>query len=240
MANKKEHSKTSRKRVAAGAAAVTTAAVLVGGLFSSPADLLADSAPVTPVTAQANPDAGAGNAADEEEQRRGLRARARQWVRSLPVGVRALVGVPLWGLGWVILSALSLLWTGLLSPVAGRIAGWLCLAAVLLAALALTGKAAFPDVPLKKFLNRRSFLGVLIGVAVLALADQLLPLVWEDYPKLADVARACGALLLEAGLVWGLIRRERKRRRAQKPSLADRQEAALRRVREMADSARSR
>ncbi len=234
-----------KKLIAAGAAVAATASLAVGGLFSSPADLLSQQAPTPVVLELTSDDAGEEpSGTEEEKQRGGVRTACRNWVQSLPLGVRALVGVPLWTVGWLLLSALSLLWTGLLSPVAGGIAGWLCLAALLLGVLTLTAKAMFPHMPLKKILNRRSVAGVLIGTALLAAADRLLPLVWDEYSRCAGFARACGSLLLLGVLLWALARRERKRERAEKraaqetdeATLAERQERALRYVRSLADS----
>ena len=123
-----------KKKTAAAAAlaAAAAAGMVTGALFDSPADLLAE--PDAVVETQADDD-DAG-APDEEERQRTPVQRLRQWVLSLPAAVRMLVGVPLWCLGWVLLTGLSTLWMGA-SPLLAHVAGWLCLAVILLAVFAL-------------------------------------------------------------------------------------------------------
>lgn len=246
----------SRRAAATAVAAVTAGGVVMGGLFSSPDDLMngpdGDDAPV-PLVDTVSPDGGSGDgdlddgdsgdSEDENRRRGGLRSRARQWVWQLPAAVRALVGVPLWALGWLILAGASALWGGVLSPVFGTVLGWVLTAAVLLGAFALTAKAMFPDLPLKKILNKRNFLGLLIGTAVLALAEAVVPLFWDDYGRIAQLVRALGSAGI-LGLMTALFaRRENRRRRKEaarreekKEPAPETMEQALRRARELADS----
>lgn len=250
----------SRRAAATAVAAVTAGGVVMGGLFSSPEDLMngadGDDAPV-PVIDTAAPDGSgagdgdlddgdSGDSEDENRRRGGLRSRARQWVWQLPAAVRALVGVPLWALGWLILTGASALWSGVLSPVFGTVLGWVLTAAVLLGAFALTAKAMFPDLPLKKILTKRNFLGLLFGAAALALAEAVVPLFWDDYGRIAQLVRALGSAGI-LGLMTALFaRRENRRRQKEAARLArekkepepepETMEQALRRAREMADS----
>ena len=256
----KRRNRRSRRAAATAVAAVTAGGVVMGGLFSSPEDLMngddGDDAPV-PVVESAVPDAGgadggdaededAGDSEDEERRRGGLRNRARQWIWQLPAAVRGLVGVPLWALGWLIITGASALWGGVLSPVFATVLGWVLTAAVLLGAFALTARAIFPDLPLKKILNRRSFLGLLIGTAVLALAEAVVPLFWDGYGKIAQLIRALGSAGI-LGLMTALFARRENRRRQKEAAKREREKAeaepepetmedALRRARELADS----
>ncbi|MCI2057456.1 MAG: hypothetical protein LKJ86_10020 [Oscillibacter sp.] len=236
--------KKAKKRAAAAAVtAVASASVLVGGLFPSPADLLndGDASTQTAVTQSVEDDAGTEEVDEETQRRRGsVRARLRQWIRQLPVGVRAVVGVPLWCIGWVMLTGLSTLWSAVLSPVAGTLAGWACLAAVLVGVFALTAKAMFPDLPMKKILRKRNVLGIVAGVALLGIADTLLPYVWDGYEKAADAVRLTGSFVVVLVVVWVMAVGEVKSRRkaAAKTEKVDEQERIRRRARELADSVR--
>ncbi len=261
MEEEKKKKKHHRRAAATAVAAVTSASVVMGGMFASPDDLLNgnddDGGSIT-VTDTYTPDNGAAGGDDidddadagdseDESRRRGLRSRARQWVWRLPYGVRAVVGVPLWALGWLIITGCTALWNGVLSPAFGTVLGWVATAAVLLLAFALTGKAMFPDLPLKKIVNKRNFLALLIGTTALAVADSVVPLVWDGYARIANVVRAVGSAGLLGGVTAAFARRERRRRKklaeraareAEKEPPRETMAQALRRARELADSVR--
>jgi len=260
MDKEEEKKKNRRKRrtAATAVAAVTSAGVVMGGLFSSPDDLMngadGDDAPI-PLADTVTPDAGgagdddldddAGDTEDENRRRGGLRARARQWVRQWPAGVRALVGVPLWALGWLVITLATAAWNGVFSPLFGTVLGWVLTAAALLGAFALTGKAMFPDLPLKKILTRQNFLALLIGTAALGIVNAVVPLFWDGYGKIAGLVRALGSAAL-LGTVTALFARRENRRRKKLAEKAAREEEAeeapetmdeaLARARELADS----
>lgn len=224
---KEKKKKLKRQAAATAVAAVASASVVMGGVFDNPDELLngEDDAPVPVTDSVLGPAAAAvgdGDAADaeddaaedpEERRRGGPRARVHQWIRSLPWGVRALAGVPLWACGWLILTAGSALWSGAVFPVLGTVLTWVVTAALLLGAFALTAKAAFPDLPWKKIVNKRSFLGLLIATAALALADSVVPLFWDGYGRVAQILRAVGTTGILAGVTGFFARRENARRR---------------------------
>lgn len=232
------------KLLAAGVALLASAGVLVGGLFSSPAALL-DDAP-TPIVAYADDDDldeddaenETGASGEEETESVGLRARMRQRILQLPLIVRLLVILPLWALGWGILTLASALWGAVLSPVLGKALAWLLLLAALLGAFALAGKTLFPDLPLKKILNKRSILGLVIGAALLGVADYVVPLFWAGYSRVEAIARAAGILLVFGTATVSFAVREQRRRNAApehapEPEL---QPLSRRQVLELADS----
>ncbi len=226
-----EKGREKRKRAAAAAVAVvTSASLLVGGIFQSPAALLEEEELVpAPICRDEDDLDGSGGDGDggnggeeesseEEEQEEeaaesDVRAGLRQRVLQLPYAVRLLVILPLWCLGWLLLTGAGALWTAVLSPVLGKVLAWLLLIAALLGAFLLAGKTIFPDLPVKKILNRRSVLGMVIGSVVLGIADIVVPLFWAEYTRVENIVRAVGVLLV-FGTVTGLFaRREIRRRR---------------------------
>ena len=260
MSNKiQKTEEDSRKKLAGKAvAAAAVTGVLVGGLFSSPADLAGDpntsavdrTAPppaIELVAEETEENSGGSEGAEElssggssgEEKKNtsgsgggssgsgaggagegpeavsakpdSVREAIRKAILKLPAGVRALVGVPLWCVGWVLLSSASALWSAVLSPVLGALAGWILAAGLILLTAAITVKAVFPDLPLKKILNKRTLLGTLLGVAVLALADAVLPFFWEDYEKFALLVKILGSSAVLTAVLIPFFRKKRKK-----------------------------
>lgn len=210
---KKEEKK---KTAAAGAAAAVVAAagVAVAGMFGSPAEILeddgknaacidrADAAEAAPATEEDEPEEN-----EEEKKRPGLKAAVSRKLMSLPVAARALVLVPLWAIGSSILLFLGGLWQ-LVSPALGKVLGAVALAAVIYGVIALGIKALFPNVPLKKLLNRKTVPAICIAGAFAALLDVILPLFISDYQNIRSVVQtvlmtaASGAAVVSFSLIF--------------------------------------
>lgn len=200
--------KNKKRFVRAGIAFAATAGVLIGGLFHSPADVVSDpmnaldrmAAPpaielVVPNTEEDPfPDLGGGS--DEpvnEEKKRSLRDKFRKAFLRLPKGVRATVGIPLWALGWVIITAVTALWSAVFSPVLSAIGGWLLTGVFILLCTLCAVKAAHPELPIKKILNKKTISGVFIAILLCAGADAVLPLFWTGYEKVSTILRCSAA-----------------------------------------------
>ena len=208
------------KKKAAAAAAVTVAAaagMVTGAVFDSPADLMGEPAAI--VSVQADEDDGG---AALKERQKGPTARIREWVLSLPAAVRMLVGVPLWALGWVLLTGLSTLWASALTPLLSRVLGWLCLGLLLTAV-----KASFPDVPLRKILRPRNVLFLLGMTAVLAVADLALPTVWQGYDIYSRTVWRVGATCLLAFACCAALKSQGKRAAVKKEIPAHNRRSAV-------------
>ena len=208
------------KAAATAVAAVAAAGVLVGGAFSSHDDILHDGPDALVQTldlgaAQVDDDGGAGADDGGEEQgdesRRGIKPAVRRLVKSAPVGVRAVVAVPLWAIGTVLIALASSLWSAVLSPVASTVLGWLAIALIALLVFTLAAKTVFPDMPLKKILNRRSILAVVLGCLGFGLLDCLLPFFWEGYDRVSNVVKLIGSLLCTGIPVAFFVRRHHRK-----------------------------
>ncbi len=236
--------KMKNKGAATAAATIAAAGVLIGGSFEAPADILKDNdsalaPPPIVETLNAEIDPGDGDtgdedaAAEEEEEKKkgGVRQKTREFVLRLPLAVRACVAVPLWCVGWALISVFSLLWTGVLSPVGAAIAKWIVIALMILAAVTLTVKTVFPKTPLKKILNRRTLLWVLGGSTLFCIADVVLQRVYPEMPRLFDIARAVASAALLLAAVIPVLKHEKKardKRRAEEEEAREREEAAAR------------
>ena len=198
------------KRKKAAVAAVTTAAaagMVTGALFDTPEELM--NAPEPDAVVEFLSDDGDGTGA-EETRRSAPVSRVKNWIWSLPAAVRLLVGVPLWALGWVLLSALSLLWGGA-APVVERLLSWLCLSLALLAVFAVSVKAALPDLPLKEILRPRNVVFILGTALLLGLADLVLPTVWQGYDARTQLVWRVGATCLLAFVCCAALSRHGKK-----------------------------
>lgn len=240
------------KAAASAVAAVTAAGVLVGGAFADPDDILSDGPDAIVQTmdagSQVDDDGGAGpgDGEEEEDSKRSLKGGVRSIVRSAPVEVRALVAVPLWALGTVVIALVSSLWTAVLSPVAATVLGWLGIALMAVLIFALAAKTVFPNMPLKKILNKRSILTIVSLCFLCGIADAVLPFFWEDYQKLSNLLKIVGSFVCTGVPVAFFVRRH-KRKTAEleeveaepvEPELTmeEKETAARRLIEEMADS----
>ncbi|MBE7004527.1 MAG: hypothetical protein E7425_09650 [Ruminococcaceae bacterium] len=223
--------KTAKKAALTTAIALLTAAsVVTGSLFESPAALLPDDgAPsvvynvTTGLDGADDDDAGMQDDESEETRRRGgVRAALRQRILQLPLIVRLLVVLPLWALGSVLLAAGGAAWT-LAQPVLGKIAGFALMLALLAGCFLIGAKAAFPDLPVKKLLNRRSLVALLLGASGLSVLDAVLVAVWGEYEAAKAIVLSAGffVALCSASIPFAL--HEQKRRLASAREAAERQ-----------------
>ena len=239
---------------ASAVVAVTAAGVLVGGAYASPEEILSDGPEAviqTLDTAAAQPESG-GAGTDEvcvetdDEKKRGVYAGVRSLLRSAPAGVRALVGVPLWGIGTAAIILASTLWGSVLSPAALALLSWLAVALMAALIFTLAVKTVFPDLPLRKILNRRSILTIVSLCLLFGLADAVLPFFWEDYAAISKLLRAAGAFVCTAVPVAFFVRRHGRKKTGKvvgeivetepAPSMEEQEAAARKLVAELADS----
>jgi len=209
------------KRKKAAAAAVTVAAVagmVTASVIDTPAELLAD----TGLLSEAQQEEVEDAASASEEKQRSVSARIRAWLLGLPAAVRMLVGLPLWCLGWMLLTALSTFWAGAMTPLAARLLGWVCLAVIILVTFALSVKAAFPNVPFRRILRLRNVLFLLGMTALLAIADLALPSVWQGYDAISQLVWRIGATCLLIFSCGTALKRQGKRAAVQLPAAPQR------------------
>ncbi|MBQ9030538.1 MAG: hypothetical protein IJ106_03680 [Parasporobacterium sp.] len=217
---------TLRKRLArGGAASVLGLSITVAGLFGTPEELirqqtinqLHDPMAVELVLDEEDPGSEEDSRKKMETEPAGkgffrrLADAAKKLVLKVPAPVRAVVGVPLWAIGYGIIHLLSGLYTLVLSPVLSHILGFVLLAAALIAVFAVTMKSILPHMPLKKILSKRNLIFLLIGAAILKLLDLLLPLIWTNYTRYKYlIMLAAGIAVLALNLVPRLLRRFRR------------------------------
>ena len=240
---------------ASAVVAVTAAGVLVGGAYASPEEIMSDTpeAVIQTLNRSANEaeavDVGADEPSEEpdaDEKKRGVHAGVRALMRSAPAGVKALVGVPLWGIGTAATALASTLWASVLSPAALAFINWLALALMAVLIFTLAVKTAFPDLPLRKILNRRSILTIISLCFLFGLLDAALPFFWEDYAAVSKLLRVLGSFACTGVPVAFFLRRHGRKKPKKlvaevvepenEPCLAEREAATRKLVAELADS----
>lgn len=210
-----------KKQAAAAAIATTIAAsgAAVDATFDSPADILQSQTgePVVEYVDAGTGDDG-GSTQDEEKGKQAVKTAKgafREWILELPVAVRAIFVVPVWFVGNLVVYGAQLAITGL-TPLWQGVLHLLILAAVLTGAFTIAVKAMFPDLPLRKILNKRTFKGVLIAAVLVFVTDLALKVGWPDYMQYRTIAIALFTLAVLFLLVMRFARKENKRRRKQR------------------------
>ena len=224
--SKKE--KTKRKAATAAVAAVTAAGVVAGSVFDSAGDLLQrqdDAAMTTAYVDTLLPDDGGDDDGQDDQdteryRKRSLKQTVRESILRLPVALRLAVILPLWLVGQLVIGWASILWPAA-QPVLLRIALFALLLLVLFGGFALAAKAAFPNVPLKKLLNRKSILILVISAGVLGVADLTMGLAGLEL-RMIRLVEAGGSLV---ALICAALPLAKRGKQEQTPELAE-QEAA--------------
>ena len=203
---------------AAVAAVISASGAAVEANFDSPADILQNS-DGEPKVEYVNSDNTAADSdtvtADDEKQRQDVQggSAVRQVILKLPLAVRALFVVPQWIIGSLVVHLGGLLFAGL-SPVLHWVLSFVLFALVIAAAFTVTAKAMFPDLPLRKILNRHSIKWILIASAAAFAADLVLGAFWAGYAHFkALVTFGLILLSLVALLIWFTRRENRRRQR---------------------------
>lgn len=243
--------KSQKKKAAVSAvAAVTAAGVLVGGTFNSPAELLDDAPDALVQTLDmdmdSQTDAGDDSGDGEEEEARSKPGSAvRRLVMQIPTPLRAVVALPLWLLGTLLINLGSTLWGALLSPVFSAVLSWLAVAVMVLITFLLAAKTIAPDLPIRKILNKHSVLGIIGLCLCFGLLDSLLPLVWDEYLRFSQAVKAIGSCICTAVPIAFFLRWNSRRLRKKEEKLAEaeeelsyeeREKAARELILELADS----
>lgn len=183
---------------------VATAAVLVsfavGMLFNSANDITPEQVQPSvnrpPIVmdidefANATVDDDDDDATDEKKASTGVVARIKQAMMKLPYSVRLLIITPLWVIGTVALTVLSVVWRALIaSPIGVFLATAAAGFIILLALYVGTAKVLFPDVTLRKILSRGALISLGVVSLLLAGIDAIAPLLWGKYPFVSGLAK---------------------------------------------------
>lgn len=161
-AKQKKSAKYYLKKAAVSAVgAAAAASLLVSGVFSSPAETVRTLPETPPAVVQIyEPTAEETPAAPEK--RRSLRERVKERLLVWPLWLRAVLLLPLWGLG----TGLSLL----IKTTLPALLRWF-IGALLPLLLTLAGiKTLFPDIPLSSLLCKKNRIALIVSAVLLLIA----------------------------------------------------------------------
>lgn len=207
-----------KKKVAAAVAATIAASgAAVDASFDNPADILQQDAGTQPqiqyVDLENDQDSGQ---LQDEEKKQGETVKSgplREWILHLPLAVRTVFVLPFWFIGHLVVLGGTTLFAGL-SPVLHWLLGLALIALVIAGAFTVTAKAMFPDLPIRKILNRHTIKWILIAAAAVWLADLLLGIFWAGYAHFKTIFLGGFTLVALASLVIWFARREHRRRQS--------------------------
>lgn len=198
-----EKEKKIKRKIAAGTAAtVTAASLLVNNVVSDPENLLKP-------TEQSKTDPSHVVTVDTVEHRSYIletdqyepltwREQIRIRIQKLPLPVRVLILLPLWGIGELINVLLSAL---IASPVGRFLLMLLLEIGLILGLFALVWKLLFPDIPLRKVFSKKNIPWLIGGALILSVADFLLGYYLKEWKVWRIVLMTvCGIGILS--LIW--------------------------------------
>ncbi len=178
---KQKKAKKKAKRFIIAATAASSA--IVGATFDDIPDIIEDSENDSLLQED-----------EEKATKQTLKAKTKALLKSLPLLVRVLILVPLYIIGYGLSALISPLWEGLASTVGKIIIHWVIVFLLVAALFVATAKILFPDVPLKKILNKKTLPILVVSVIVLAIFDEVMDFLNEDYQKISGVVEFLGSL----------------------------------------------
>ena len=256
----KKKKKHSNALTTSAVAAMTAAGVMVGGAMSSPDDTMNDGqdaiVQTVSIAPQVQVDAGGGDGGaeeavvvEEEKKKRGKASAVRKALAEAPFSQRVRLAIPLWIAGSLMAAFLSTLWMSALPPLAAAALSWVLTALMAVLVFVLAVKTVFPDLPLKKILNKRSMLCIGILCLVCGVLDAALPFFWDDYTKLSKLLHVLGTAACTGVPILYFLRRHKREEPQEtiaaepvepppppEPTMEEKEAAARALVKELADS----
>lgn len=200
-------------------AAIAAAGLTLGALFSSPDDLLNKEFFVTPpfeisdvVLNEDNSDGpDVSPETEQEKKQRGIRSSLRRLLLQIPLEVRAFAGVPIWVIGRVLLALLGFLLKNVLAPAWMTILKYLCIAGLIFAAMLLSVKAVFPELPLKKLVTGKRIAASAAISVLFGAVGVLLQVFWPEAMKTYEIIESLLITVIAVLVGFGILKIRKKK-----------------------------
>ena len=131
-------------------------------------------------------------------------------VNKIPAIIRTIVLLPMWFIGHFLLGLLDKLVKLVASPVIAFLLSTLFTFLILLLIIVLFIKLLFPDMPLKKILNKKLIIGVLISSLLINVIDRILLAKIESYINTRKIITFFLGLLVLILILLNVIKRKLK------------------------------
>ena len=197
------------------AATISASGAAIDNTIDNPADILQQTG-VEPVVMTIGADDtgntdGAGKA-DDAEKSGTARSTLSDRILALPLTVRLCVVLPLWAIGHVVNMAIGALAVAA-SPLVNILISFGVLFLIIVSAFTVAAKIMFPDLPLRKIINRHTIKGTFVATCIIFAGDLILSFAWPDYTTYKGLVMG-GSLLAVLGLLAAKFARHEKKRRA--------------------------
>lgn len=182
--------------------AIASLGLMVAGAFASPEDILEyskgelDDKNTTTITGD--------NYYHYETIKQSL-------IEKIPLILRAIIGVPLWLIGSLLIKLFNGVLKIVLSPIISFLLGWLFIFLLLLGIILLCLKLIFPNKKLKELINKKLIITVHIGSLIIRLSQIILPKIWSDYSYYEfSITLLLGLIVILIVLIPALIKKSKE------------------------------
>ena len=182
----KEKTEDLKKKAKKTAIAATTAASLfVNNTYETPSEIIEKSYEDEDFNEHYN-----------HKKKSSFKVKIKQILYNIPQSLRIVFLLPLWSLGWLLMSVLRPLWENVLVGYASEISYWLILGAIVFVIILISTLIAFPGLPLSKTFNKKTISLIVILLIALAVGDKLLSVFYPKYKDFKRLAKAVGCIVI--------------------------------------------
>ncbi len=137
----------------------------------------------------------------DKEQKDPYKNKMRYLLKKIPQPIRAILLLPLWTLGWLLMLIIRPIWVNLLSGITADFIHWFILLILVLIGIIISSIFMFPGLPLKKLFNKKVILIASSILAILFIVDKLLLINDAEYARFSQTVKLLGSILTIITLV---------------------------------------
>ena len=196
-----------RKKVGIGLlASLTSISLLLGSLFDSAQELKKEYPKTSKAVIESIDDYSKDDL--EENEKADFKQKIKNLIYRIPVKIRTVFFVPLWGLGNVLIYMFNLTFQTLIAPILHLLLSFVIQTLILLLVIGICIKILFPDLPWSKIFSRKMIIAVIIGSIFMSLCDFIIPYFWKDYTFYRNLARFILGLLIGTIILKPFIKKK--------------------------------
>ncbi len=218
-AESKTEKKKRKKILASAAAGITALSLMVGSIFSAPAEIIKPPtsdqerpAVIVQYEAQTDTEDALADEEDEEDKKKGLKASIKRFIQSLPLAARLFFILPLWIIGYGLIAIFTALFEPVIAPVLSVLIKWLLVGGLFAGAFFLLKKTIAPDTPITKIFSKRNIILILSGAAVFGTGDYFAMEYVSHYEFWRNIVCMGGGVLLLAVFALRMLSSRKKAR----------------------------